>query len=320
MTTTSAVPLFLGIDIAKESFDYHLFPAGETGKLAYDAPGVAQLLAALRGKSITLAVLEATGGYEKTLAAELAAAGLPVVIVNPRQIRDFAKACGRLAKNDRLDAEIIARFAQAVRPELRPLPGKHARAFAELMDRRRQLVAFRTAEKNRLQMAEGPKVRKSITRMLREIGAQISELEAEIDQTVANSPIWKAQDNLLQSVPGIGPTTARVLLAGVPELGRLNRRQLAALAGLAPYDHDSGKLKGLRCVSGGRAQIRTALYMAALTATKRNSVIGRLYQRLTQKGKPFKVAITACMRKLLTILNMILKTKQPWREAHAVLP
>ncbi len=326
MTTATAgpvpvpVPVFVGVDVAKDSFDFNIRPAGDAASLPCSPAGIRQFITRLRLFQVQLVVMEATGGYEKLLAAELAAAGLPVVVVNPRQVHDFAKACGRLAKNDRLDAEIIARFAEAIRPQIRPLPSSDSQALSELVARRRQLVELQTAESNRLQTARAPKVQKSIRRLLSVIGKQIADLDNELDKTISNSPVWKEKDDLLQSVKGIGPATAHTLLADVPELGLLNRRDLAALIGLAPYDHDSGSLKGIRCISGGRAHVRTALYMATLTAIKWNPAIRRFYQRLISKGKAFKVALTACMRKLLSVLNMILKTKQPWRDSCSVLP
>jgi transposase len=314
MTTAAPTPVFVGVDVSKESFDYHLRPCSQADSLPRSPTGIRQFIDRLHAFPVELIVMEATGGYEKLLAAELAAARLPVVIVNPRQIRDFAKATGRLAKNDKIDAQVISHFAQAVRPQIRPLPDADAELFAELVARRRQLIELRTAESNRLPMARGKKVIRSIKHMLTTLTAQLEELDQDLDDTIHNSPLWKEKDDLLQSVAGIGPGTSRSLLAELPELGDLNRRQVAALAGLAPYDHDSGKLKGKRCISGGRAPVRNALYMAALTATRTNPVIRKLYQRLRAKGKVFKVALTACMRKLLSILNMILKTKQPWRD------
>jgi transposase len=310
---TSTTPQFVGLDVSKETFEYHLRPSRLADSLPRSPVGIRQLISRLREFPVELIVMEATGGYEKLLAAELAAARLPVVIVNARQVRDFAGATGRLAKNDRLDAEVISHFAEAVRPQVRPLPDADSEAFAELVARRRQLIELRTAETNRLQMAVAKKVKRSIQCLLKELNAQLEELDQDLDDTIRSSPIWKEKDDLLRSVPGVGPGTSRALLAEMPELGRLNRRQSAALSGLAPYDHDSGKLKGLRCISGGRAPVRSALYMAALTAIRKNPKVRALFRRLRAKGKKFKVAITACMRKLLCILNMILKTRKPWR-------
>ena len=315
MTMVKSKPVFVGIDVGKETFDYCLRPGGEAGTLPCTSEGIGELLALLlRQSCVELIVMEATGGYEKKIARELLGAKLQTAIVNPRQIRNFAKASGRQAKNDRLDAEVIAHFAEGIRPEVRPLPSAELEVFMELVARRQQLIGCQTAEKNRLHTARGPKVRKSINAMLKLLKQQLAELDDEIDRTIENSPVWRVKSELLQSMPGVGETTARVLLAECPELGELNRHEAAALIGLAPYDHDSGKCKGLRCISGGRATVRSALYMAALSATRVNERMRRFFQRLRKAGKPFKVAITACMRKLLLILNAILKTGQPWRE------
>jgi transposase len=313
MTNATPAVSFAGIDVSKDTFDYFIRPAQQSGSLPRSPAGIRQFIQLLRTFTIELVVMEATGGYEKILAAELAAAALPVVVINPRQVRDFAKATGRLAKNDAVDAQVIAHFAEAVRPQIRPLPDAETQVFAELIARRRQLIDLRTAETNRLALARAKKVKRSIGRIIATLTSELEDLDLEIDDTVSNSPIWKEKENLLQSVKGIGQITARALLAQIPELGQLNRRQLAALAGLAPYDHDSGKLRGTRSISGGRAPVRTALYMAALTAIRSNPAIRAFYKRLQAKGKKFKVAITACMRKLLCVLNMIIKTRQPWK-------
>ena len=313
MTSAPNSPCAIGIDVSLAQLDVHILPSGEAFCLTHDSAGIRELLSRLHGRSVARVVLEATGRMQNVLASELNAAQIPVVIVNPRQIRDFAKACGRLAKNDALDAQIIARFAQAICPALRPLPDAQTLALAELVARRRQLVEFQTAESNRLKTAMVPKVKRSILRLLKALAKQIADIETELDQAVRNSPLWKEKDDLLQSVKGVGPATSRTLLADVPELGSLNRRQLACLIGLAPFDHDSGKLKGQRSICGGRAHVRSALYMASLSAIRCNPHLKAFYTRLRILGKPFKLAITACMRKLLTILNMILKTKTPWR-------
>lgn len=317
-TSHSLQPVFVGIDVSKETFDVHLRPLALTHSLPHSAAGIRELLALLRPHSVQLVVLEATGGYEKRIAAELAAHRIPVAIVNPRQVRNFANASGKLAKNDALDAAVLAHFADSIRPVVRPLPDAEAQLLAELVARRSQLVALRTAESNRLEQARAPRVVQSIKRILVALDKQLHDLDDDINDTIEHSPIWKEKDDLLQSVPGIGSTTSHALLAEMPELGSLTRRKAAALAGLAPYDHDSGKLRGVRCISGGRPAVRNALYMATVTATRHNPVISRLYQRLIDNGKKFKVAITACMRKLLSILNFILKTKQPWRIPAAI--
>lgn len=311
---------FVGIDVSKDHFDVAVRPLQQNFTLHSDGPGLRELVSKLSALSPELIVLEATGGYEKVLVAELAAASLPVVVINPRQIRDFARARGTLAKNDALDAEVLAHFAEAMRPAIRPLPSACTEALSDLVARRRQLIEFRTAELNRLQMARHPKVKAGINTHLALIDAQLKELDKELDDSIRQSPIWKEKDDLLQSVKGIGPTTARVLLAEMPELGKANRGQIAALAGLAPYDHDSGKLKGRRCISGGRYMVRTALYMATLSAIRYNPAIRDHYRHLIAKGKRFKVAMVACMRKLLILLNNILKTKTPWRNPLPVFP
>lgn len=311
--TTVPVSQFIGIDVSKETFHYHLRPAAQADSLPRSPAGIRQFVRLLANVRVELVVMEATGGYETLLAAELAAHSIPVVVVNPRQIRDFAKSTGRLAKNDALDAAIIAHFAESVRPAIRPLPDSETQAFSELVARRRQLIELHTAESNRLQIARAPKVIRSIKRIMASLVKQLEDIDDDIDETVSSSPIWKEKDDLLQSVKGIGPATSRSLLAELPELGRINRRELAALAGLAPFDHDSGKFKGQRCISGGRGPVRAALFMATLNATRSNPTIRTFYQRLRAKGKAFKVAMTACMRKLLSILNMILKTKTPWK-------
>lgn len=303
---------FVGIDVAKDHFDVAVRPLGIAFALQMDASGFKEVVSKLSALAPEAIVLEASGGYEKLLAAQLAAAGLPVIVVNPRQVRDFARACGIMAKNDSIDALVLARFAEAVRPQIRAIPDANAEALSALVTRRSQLIEIRTAELNRSHMAHHPKVQSSIKKHLKLIDQQIDELEKEIDDFIRNSPIWKEKDDLLQSVKGIGPITARVLLAEMPELGSANRRQIAALAGLAPFDQDSGKLRGRRCISGGRPVVRTALYMATLAAVRSNPAFRAHYKQLVARGKIFKVAIVACMRKLLILLNNLLKTKKMW--------
>jgi transposase len=315
--TNNTAQSFIGIDVSKDKFDYFIRPSGDAGSLSYTPSDVAKFLARLSSLEVALVVMEATGGYEKQLAAQLSAAGLLVAIVNPRQIRDFAKSTGQLAKSDALDASITAHFAESIRPKVRPLPDADTQALQELVTRRDQLIQIRTAESNRLQLAAVPKVKKSIQRHLKALQQNIDDIEDDIDDTISNSPIWKEKDDLLQSTPSVGENTSHKLLAAIPELGRLNRAEVAALVGLAPYDDDSGKFRGVRHIRGGRAQARSALYMAAVSAIRCNPAIKKFYTRLRSKGKAFKVAITACMRKLLTILNYILKTKQPWRDDYA---
>jgi transposase len=264
----------------------------------------------------TLIVLEATGGMEIPLTSALATAGLPVVVVNPRQVRDFAKASGHLAKTDALDAQVLAQFAEVMRPQPRPLPDAEARALAALLTRRRQLVEMLTAEKNRLLSAPSPirtRLRTHITWLERELQSTNTALAEAIRQ----SPVWREKDELLRSVPGVGPVLTSTLLASLPELGTLTHKQIAALVGVAPLNRDSGTLRGRRTVWGGRAQVRAVLYMGAIVAARFNPVIRVFYQRLQRAGKAKKVALTACMRKLLTILNAMLKHRMPWREVEA---
>ena len=261
--------------------------------------------------SPTLVVLEATGGYERAAVAALAAAQMPVVVANPRQVRDFARATGQLAKTDRIDAETLALFAERVRPTPRPLADEASAALDALLTRRRQLVGMRGAERNRLEHAP-PAVARGIRTHIRWLERQLSVVDRDLDDMIHQSPVWRAKEDLLRSVPGVGPIVSRTLLGELPELGQLNRRRIAALAGVAPFACDSGTLRGRRVVWGGRASVRAALYMSALVATRWNPVIRAFYQRLLAAGKPKKVALVACMRKLLTILNVMLRTNTPW--------
>jgi transposase len=269
----------------------------------------------LRRIAPALVVREATGGFEVTAAAAVAAADIPLAVVNPRQIRDFARAAGRLAKTDALDAEIIARFGEAMRPEPRPLPSDEARALGELVARRRQIVEMIVAETNRQRQLTHRRLRKSIDRHLALLQKELSAIEQDLDDTIRGTPIWRDKENLLTSVPGVGDGTARSLLADLPELGTLDRKKIAALVGVAPFNRDSGHWRGKRTIWGGRAPIRAALYMAALAATRWNPVIATFYQRLRNAGKPAKLALTACMRKLLVILNAIIRDQKPWQNA-----
>jgi transposase len=313
------ITTFVGIDVSKTRLDGHLLPAGTSFAFANDEPGRAALidrLAAAADPSRCLVVLEATGGLQERAAAMLAAAGLAVAVVNPRQVRDFARATGRLAKNDRLDALAIARFAAAVRPAPRPLPDEARQALIDLVARRRQLVEMRAVEKiRRSQLA--PALRPRLDDHLAWLARAIAELDRDLGGALRASPLWRVEDDLLASVPGVGPVTRAVLLAKLPELGRLDRRRIAALVGVAPFDRDSGAWHGPRCVQGGRADVRAVLYMATVAAVRCNPVIRAFHQRLVAAGKPAKVALTACMRKLLTHLNAIARTRQPWQAAPA---
>jgi len=312
------VSVFVGIDVSKDRLDVALRPSGDRWAVAHEEPGLATLVARLQGLAPTLIVLEATGGLAVPLTGALAAAGLPVVVVNPRQVRDFAKATGKLAKTDALDAAVLAQFAEAVRPALRPLPDAATQALSAVLARRRQLIEMLTAEKNRLGSTLPP-VRPGIRAHIRWLDRCLAALDADLAQAIRESPVWREKDDLLQSAPGVGPVLATTLLASLPELGTLTRQQIAALVGVAPLNRDSGAWRGKRRVWGGRAPVRAALYMSALVATRYNPVLRAFYQRLCAAGKAKKVALTACMRKLLTILNAMLKYRTPWENnfAHA---
>jgi transposase len=305
--------IFVGIDVSQAQLDVARLPDGKAAHFTYDAVGLEALRGWLLEQSPSLIVLEATGGFETTVTVDLAAAGLPVVVVNARQVRDFARSIGRLAKTDAIDAAVLARFAQDVRPEARPLRSEQERELAELVTRRRQLVEWQTSESNRLKQARSRAVSKSIKNMLELLKKRIATVDRELEQQLRDSPVWREKDQLLRSVPGVGPVTSRRLLALLPELGRLSRRTIASLVGVAPINRDSGKMRGRRTTWGGRANVRAVLYMATLTASRANPAIRAMYQRLTQRGKAPKLALTACMRKLLTVLNAILKTNTPCR-------
>jgi transposase len=304
--------VFVGIDVAKAKLDVGVRPSAEQMTVSNDETGLEHLVTRLRAVRPALIVLEATGGYELPVVRTLVEAALPVVVVNPRQVRDFAKATGQLAKTDQIDAWVLARFAEQVRPPVRPLPETATQELSALLARRRQLLEMRTAEQNRREHAAGA-IRHRIEIHLAWLTTELAQVDDELDQTIRQSPVWREQEELLKSVPGIGPIVARTLLAALPELGTLTRRQVAALAGVAPLNHDSGTFRGHRSVWGGRAVVRGALYMAAVVATKWNPVIRVFYQRLRAAGKRSKVALVACMRKLLTIVNAMLRQRMPWR-------
>ena len=307
--------MFVGIDVAKDRLDVHVRPSGEAFSVARDGKGLDELVARLRKLDVALIVLEATGGFETTVAGALCAAGLPLAVVNPRQIRDFARATGRLAKTDAIDAAASAHFAEAVRPDPRPVPDEQARSLGELITRRRQIVEMMTAERNRRGRLTNRRMIKSVDRLLKALQRELSDLEADLDDTIRGTPAWRETDDLLKSVPGVGDVVARTLIADLPELGTLDRKKIAALVGVAPFNRDSGTLRGRRTVWGGRASVRAALYMAALVASQHNPILRRFYQRLLEAGKPKKVALTAVMRKLLTILNAIVRDQTPWQPA-----
>lgn len=309
-------PVYVGIDVAKDRLDVHVLPWGEQVTLPRDGDGLAALLGRLRPLAPVLVVLEATGGFERVVAATLAGAGLPVAVVNPRQVRDFARALGRLAKTDAIDAAVIARFAERIRPPVRPLPDAAQAELAGLVARRRQLVGMLTAERNRQGQAPAALARR-IARHVAWLQAELDAVDHDLDRCIRATPAWQAAAELLTSVPGVGPVLSRILLAELPELGTLDRRRIGSLAGVAPMNHDSGQHRGRRAIRGGRSGLRAALYMGALVASRHNAVIRTFYQRLLERGLAKKAALVACMRKLLVLLNAILRTQQPWRDAAA---
>ncbi len=309
-------PVFVGIDVAKATLEVAVRPSGERWALSNEVPALSGLVTRLAVLAPTLIVLEATGGFEHAAVAALAAAGLPLVVANPRQVRDFARATGQLAKTDAIDAGLLALFAERVRPEARPLPDDATQALDAILTRRRQLIDMLTAERNRLGVARPP-VRRGITQHIRWLERQLDDVDAELGRLIEQSPVWRAQDHLLQSVPGVGPVVSRTLLGELPELGRLNRKEIAALVGVAPLARDSGTRRGKRLVWGGRAPVRAVLSMGALVATRWNPVLRQFYQRLRAAGKPAKVALVACMRKLLTILNAMVRTNTRWQAQRA---
>jgi transposase len=312
---TAAV--YIGMDVSKATLDI-CTSDGETWQAANDDSAMEALCTRVAALHPTLIVLEATGGYELRAAAALAAAGLPVAVVNPRQVRSYARSVGQLAKTDRIDARILARFAAAVQPEARPLPDAETREIEALITRRRQLISMITAEANRLSTA--PNItRKEIKTHIAWLRRQLAKIDETIDDSVRRSPIWRAKDDLLRSVPGIGSKTSSTLLALLPELGTLNGKQVAALVGVAPLNQDSGTFRGRRRVYGGRVRVRTALYMAALVASRHNPVLKDFYDRLRDAGKPGKVALVACMRKLLIIVNAMVRDGRAWDASDAAI-
>jgi transposase len=304
--------LVVGIDVAKDSFQVASDPAGLKLSLPNDPDGRQKLLDTLQAYRIALVVLEATGGYERGLVADLLQAHYNVVVANPRQVRDFARGMGQLAKTDPIDASVLAKFGRIVAPKPRPQPTEQTMDLAELVSRRQQLNGLLTQETNRLPMARHIKVRKSLQKVIRTLEQQIIDLDKLIGDNIQSDDGLQRKDEILQSFKGIGPGTSAMLLSHLPELGQLNRQEIAALAGLAPWDIQSGKWAGQSKVWGGRKEVRTMLYMAALTAIRCNQVIQQFYQRLISKGKKFKVAITACMRKILVILNTLLRNDSLW--------
>jgi transposase len=304
---------FIGIDVSKSAVDVIAHVEGTRLAAENSEQGLKQLSEQLLALAPELVVMEASGGYERLCAAMLAQAGLPVAVVNPRQVRAFAVATGVLAKTDAVDARVLAHFAAAVRPAVRVLPDAQRLALDEIMGRRRQLVGMCVMEKNRLAQARSPGVRRDIKSLIAVLEKRIKGCDGELQRQIQASPVWRAQEDLLRSFNGIGPVNARVLLIELPELGTLNRKQIAALVGLAPIARDSGQHRGRRSIGGGRAQVRTSLYMAAVTAIRTNALIRGLYHRLRAAGKRPKVALVACMRKILTILNAMMRTHTRWQ-------
>ncbi len=305
--------IYVGIDVSQERLDVALRPSGEAWSLPHRPEGLEELIRRLKKLSgLEAILLEAGGGFVEAVAAALGAEGLPVVVVNPRQVRDFARATGKLAKTDALDAQVLAHFAEAVRPQPRPLPDEQTRLLKARVRRRRQLQAMLTAEKNRLRTAPEA-LQPRMEAHIAWLEAELAELDGDLGAQLRQSPLWREKEQLLRSVPGIGPVVAATLLAELPELGGLNRRQIASLVGVAPLNRDSGQRRGQRTTWGGRSGVRCALYMATLVATRHNPVIRAFYRRLRERGKPKRVALVACMRKLLVILNTMLKRGHPWR-------
>ena len=304
---------YVGVDVAKAQVDVAVRPTGQTWTITYDDAGIQELVSQLKTLEPALVLLEATGGLELPMVVALATAALPVVVVNPRQVRDFAKATGTLAKTDTLDAAVLAHFADAIRPDVRPLRDAETQVLASLVARRHQVVAMLVSEKNRLRRAISA-VRPRVEAHIAWLEQELEDLDQGLRQTLRQSPLWREKDDLLRTVPGVGEQLSLTLLAYLPELGTLDRRQVAALVGVAPFNRDSGTLRGKRTVWGGRARIRAVLYMGALVASQYNPVIRDFYRRLLAAGKPKKLALTACMRKLLVILNSMLKHRSPWRD------
>jgi len=304
----------IGIDVAKAGLDVHVLPSGEAFAVGRDAAGIDALIARLRPLAPAMVAVEATGGLESVVAASLGAAGLPVVVVNPAQVRAFAQALGKRAKTDPIDAAVIARFALATKPAIRPLVDAETTALADLIARRRQIIQMISAEGQREKRAS-KRMTKSIQRLRKALQKELTDVDREIDDAVRSSPVWRHNENLMVSVPGIGPAISRTLIAELPELGTLDRRQVAALAGLAPFTRQSGQWRGKAFIAAGRASVRSPLFMGAMVATKHNPVLKAFYERLIAAGKPKMVALIAVARKLLTILNAIIRDQKPWQNA-----
>lgn len=314
MSEGSESPVFVGIDVASKQLDVAMLPSGEAFQENNSNKGVQRLASRLKKLNTTLVVIEATGGYQRDIAVALAVEEVPVAIVNPRQARDFARATGVLAKNDRLDAAVLARFARDLRPDPTTPPTAEEQQLQDLLARRRQLITMRTSEKNRAKRSRDRLLTNSFRAVQRELNRQVKTIDQQIAKLIQACVAWRERLTLLQSVPGVGPVVGHTLVAELPQLGKLNRRQIASLVGVAPLCRDSGKQSGRRCIWGGKANIRSTLWMAAISAVRCNPVIKAFYLRLKKAGKPPKVAITACVRKLLTILNTILAKNTPWKD------
>ena len=307
--------VYVGIDVSKDRLDVHVLPLGEAFAVARDGAGLADLIGRLALLSPALVAVEATGGFETVAAAAIAGAGLPLVVVNPAQVRHYAQALGRRAKTDPIDAAMIARFVEATRPEVRPLPDAATRLLSDLVARRRQIIEMIVSEKNRQRRTTVTRIAKSIARLIKALEKELAEIDAEIDTSVRGSPAWREKEDLLASVPGVGAITARTLIAELPELGSLDAKRIASLAGLAPYTRQSGRWVGKSMIGGGRKSVRSALFLAALVAARHNPVLKLFRERLIAAGKPKMVAVIAVARKLLTILNAMLRDNKPWQNA-----
>jgi len=311
------VEKFVGIDVSKSTLDVCIEPAVQTLHVAYDEAGISQIVGRLKEVNPTLIVMEATGGLEVRIATELASKGLPVAVINPRQARDFAKATGQLAKTDQVDAAVLAAFAKAIRPQVRPLKDEDTCVLDDMVSRRRQLINMRVQETLRLGTAASKPLQKNLTKHIVWLDKQIAQIDTDLTKRLRGSDVWRTKDDLLRSIPGVGAVTTLTMLAKCPELGTLNRREIAALNGVAPLANDSGKHRGKRFIWGGRADVRAVLYMATVSAIRCNDTIKAFAERLKKEGKPPKVVIVACMRKLLTIMNSMLKNNTPWNQKIA---
>jgi len=307
--------IVVGIDVSKNTLDVHIHPSGDAFSVARNSEGLDSLIAKIAPLGIHAVAVEATGGFETVVAASLSGAGLPVIVVNPAQVRAFALALGKRAKTDPIDAAVIARFVEATKPQIRPLPDEATRLLAELVARRRQVIQMLVSERLHERQLPTRHLKKSAARVIKVLEKELSQIDADIGDSVRGSPVWREKEDLLQSVPGVGPVVARSLLAELPELGTLTRREVASLAGLAPWTRQSGKWRGKSFTGGGRAGVRSAVFMAAMVGAKHNPVLKAFHQRLIAAGKPKLVALIAVARKLLTILNAILRDKTPWLPA-----